>query len=781
MTDAATPLAALVKALRSSARFNADVECAPHCILWPDREAQWQSIIPTLQAELPELLVLGSYNPAQRSGPAIWLRCAIAGETPELSVDPQHPPILYLPGVSRQDLRAVENCPSPLKPLAELQYRGVIWSQINTKDWTVLAFLKSDQGGLGLDVSQDKDCKSAMLLALGQVLDEDLDMLRGKRLDAAYFNTLLTGGDPIRDLLHWLNDPQTFEQARSGHELAAFENVCRSQFGFKLSDGALAAAARLAEREGPWALIWQRYGEAPQRYPNIVDQIRRCSPPAFDLLADAQSAGGWPQWNELREESLRQELRSLEQMPEHKAREKLIKLEREHAERRSLVWAELGLAPMAMAIASLAELARATANSLAAGSLEDIQASYQTQGWCADDAVLRALEHAIKPDDHAAICTAIRSVYLHWAEDAARHLQKLVLAQSHPGGTREPHPPAYISKNQCVLFVDGLRFDTAKRLVAKLERMGLQSTEHPQWTALPSVTATGKAAVSPVSHQITGEAGTTDFEPQTLDGASLNNYNLKKLLKDAGWECLSGADTGAGHGQAWCEFGDIDHQGHDRGWKLALHVDAMLDEIAERIQGLLAAGWSQVRVVTDHGWLLMPGGLPKIELPKALADSKWGRCAAIKPGAHADVNLFPWFWNPAQNFALADGVACYKRGEEYAHGGLSVQECLTLQLTVTAGSSARAGGLSISDLNWKGLRLVIALESGWEGLQADLRRNAGDASSSVVVAPKPFKANGTCSLVVEDEDLAGHEAALVILDDNKNLLAQQVVIIGGEQ
>ena len=116
----------------------------------PDRERQWESVLPVLQASLPELMVLGDYAPEQRTGPAIWLRCALAGHIDATLLPEGKTPILYLPGVSRQDLRAVESCPDHLKPLAELQYRGVIWSQINAKDWTILAYLKSDQGVLGL-------------------------------------------------------------------------------------------------------------------------------------------------------------------------------------------------------------------------------------------------------------------------------------------------------------------------------------------------------------------------------------------------------------------------------------------------------------------------------------------------------------------------------------------------------------------------------------------------------------------------------------------------------
>jgi hypothetical protein len=161
-------------------------------------------VIPRLQRELPELLILGDYQPDTRTGPAIWLRCVIVGELYNVSVPEDRTPILYLPGVSRQDLRAVETCPDHLKPLAELQYRGVIWSQINAKDWTVLAFLKSDQGGLGLDVAQDTDTRNAMQLALHCLLDEHGHRIQDKRLDQNYFHTLLTGGDTVRALLQWL-------------------------------------------------------------------------------------------------------------------------------------------------------------------------------------------------------------------------------------------------------------------------------------------------------------------------------------------------------------------------------------------------------------------------------------------------------------------------------------------------------------------------------------------------------------------------------------------------
>ena len=56
------------------------------------------------------------------------------------------------------------------------------------------------------------------------------------------------------------------------------------------------------------------------------------------------------------------------------------------------------------------------------------------------------------------------------------------------------------------------------------------------------------------------------------------------------------------------------------GWRVAHHAAAELRGLAERIAGLLEHGWQKVVVITDHGWLLMPGDLPKVELPEHLTE-----------------------------------------------------------------------------------------------------------------------------------------------------------------
>ena len=70
----------------------------------------------------------------------------------------------------------------------------------------------------------------------------------------------------------------------------------------------------------------------------------------------------------------------------------------------------------------------------------------------------------------------------------------------------------------------------------------------------------------------------------------------------------------------------MDKTGHAEGIGLARRIPELIgDQLVQRIESLLAAGWQEVRVVTDHGWLLLPGGLPKSDLPKYLTATRWRR------------------------------------------------------------------------------------------------------------------------------------------------------------
>ena len=769
----------LIESLRGAAAYNSNVQVAPACILWPDGDRQWEPVIPRLLGELPELCVLGEYDPESRTGPAIWLRMVIADKADDAKLPPDTLPVLYLPGVRRQDLRAVENCPERLKTLAELQYRGAIWSQVNAKDWTISSFLQSKQGGLGLDVAQDSETRAAMRLALFRLLDERVDLLEGKRLDRDYFNGLLTSGDPPRDLLLWIDNPAEFRRGCDENAWHAFVAIMKSQLKFDPErDGELEAAERLAERAPPWDHIWQRFAEAPRKYPHIPDQIRKTKlPQANTLFPDL---GGWPQWNDQQEAALRSELHALAELTPKAARKKIAELEGKHAARRAEVWAELDMSALAIALEHLHALATITSDSLAAGTVADMAAVYRNSGWKADDHLLRALESIRSDDDLKGVEVALRAIYVPWAMEAAHYLQKVAAVDGYPAKSQERPSPAKMEPGTCVLFLDGLRLDLAKRLEGRLEAKGLEIATTVGWTALPSVTATAKPAVTPVGHLITGQDANEDFTPVVAEsGKSLKGgYELQKLLEQEGWQRLAKSETGDPTGWGWSEMGDIDKEGHERGWKLARHLDSLLSEAVERVEQLMAAGWSEIRIVTDHGWLLMPGGLPKTELAASLSVNKWGRCAAIKPGASTDQRLYHWFWNPTQCFVLADGIRCFQAKKQYAHGGLSLQECLTMSLTLR-GSGVGGGSVRIAGITWKKLRCTVTIEPVVPGMRLDVRTHAGDPETSEVVSVKAFKEKPSCSVVIEDEDLEGHQCSVVILDADGNPVAQEQTTVGG--
>ena len=184
--------------------------------------------LPALRAVFPWVYTLGRYDPATHTGPAIWLKCIVDRTLPE-APPPGETPVLYLPHVRRQDLRAAGDCPANLQPLVELQFRGRVWHQSNGHDWTVRAFLVSNDG-LGLDVAADRRTEEAMLRALPLLTEVDIRALQGRRLDADDFDKLSVD-DPVRDLLLWLNNPETFEAAAKGGRWESFRSLCRNEFG----------------------------------------------------------------------------------------------------------------------------------------------------------------------------------------------------------------------------------------------------------------------------------------------------------------------------------------------------------------------------------------------------------------------------------------------------------------------------------------------------------------------------------------------------------------------
>ena len=780
MTQGKTVIDVLRDELRAVAKVNTSVQTWPAAVLWPDAERAWGSVFETLRkaSDLP-LLVLGDYAPEKSCGPAIWLKCAVARTLADFQLA-DGVPIVYLPGVSRADLRAIESCPRELQPLAELQYRGVFWSQANGKDWTINALLTSKSGGLALDVAQDKATQEALtqVVETGVLLGRAVADLQGRQINAEWLRSLLAP-NPTRDVLLWMNDPVAAQAQWGAAHWSVFQRRCKADFGFDpVSDGVLAAAEKLAKGDARWASVSELYRDSFSSFPRVYALLAKVQPPQQGLFDDITLLAGYPQANEQREAALRYALSACASMTGDQARVAILAADKEHGLRRSWLWLRMGHAPLVHALGHLADVAALSAQVPVGTAPDQLAQSYQQTGWKVDEAALKVLAAVQSKVDVDAVSMALRAVYLPWLEECANRLQE---AAKTVGGLPQPQGRLVSdaqSDGTCTVFVDGLRYDVAVQLKDRLAELGTVSLD-ARWTSMPSVTASGKAWCSPVAHLVAGDKTSVDFEPRVAaDGKALSGHNLRKLLAESGVQPLDKHETGDPTGRAWTESGDLDHYGHEHGIRLARDLDSQLSQVVERVCELTQAGWRRLRIVTDHGWLLMPGGLPKTELAKHQAETRWGRCAVLKDSAHSTALTFGWDWHKEVQVAYAPGVSCFIAGNEYAHGGISLQECLVPVITVEALGTAVTGvSASIEAVTWKGLRCVVTVSPASSGLKVDIRTKPALASSSLAASVKELE-GGKANLAVADDDHMGSAAFVVVLNDSGEVIQKAMTWVG---
>ena len=443
-----------------------------------------------------------------------------------------------------------------LQPLVELQYRGTVWRQRNGRDWTVEAFLASDDA-LGLDMARDAATRDAALRALPLLAAEPVAALRGRRLEVENFDRLSIS-DPIRDLLAWMSETAAFEADCAPEHWAAFRDVCAREFAFDPEeDGLRAAADALATGGGKWNEAWRRFGDAPLLYPGIPAVLRTARPK--DLLHPIEPPR-LPDLNEEREDRLRTALEAAAGLPHADACDKIAALDDEHRERRDWVWVQFDESPYTLALAPLGRLAREAKRDLVAASADALIADYAGRGWRCDWAAVEALSRLKPGTEHALVAKVVRALYEPWLDRAARRFQKLLSA-----GDMDPGRLASGVDSEpgtCILFADGLRFDLGAMLRKQLEACGVRVRLGHRMAPFPTVTATAKPLASPAHSACVGAASAEDFYPAvSADGKPATAARLRDLMarrgvaiSDAG-EMPMALDGGAVMYQIMCQLG----------------------------------------------------------------------------------------------------------------------------------------------------------------------------------------------------------------------------------
>jgi hypothetical protein len=458
----------------------------------------------------------------------------------------------------------------------------------------------------------------------------------------------------------------------------------------------------------------------------------------------------------------------------------VLELEERHGERRRWAWARLGRSPWAEALEPLARLARAAQTPVGGATVAAAAAAYAESGWRCDAAAMEALALFRSGSEAELVARVVRALYEPWLEASARHFQALMAADAL--AARAAVGTAQAEAETCLLFVDGLRFDLAGKLAAMLEQRSKKVSLTWRMAALPTVTPTAKPVVAPIGESIRGGDG-ADFMPLVEIKSGLKPLTarlLRERLEAAGVEVLDDAEARipAGTAGGWTECGSIDRRGHELQADLTHQLATELERVAGRVAALLDAGWRRVRVVTDHGWLLLPGGLPKVELPAWVTETKWARCALVRGQPDLAMPVAAWHWNAEVRIASPPGIACFRAGEAYAHGGISPQECVVPVLDVERGFGAKYA--SIQSIEWRGMRCRVRVETNDPLVKVDLRTNWNQPGSSIVATVKEVGAGGEVSLAVPDDDYQGSAVSVVLLDRDGKVITTQTTNVGGQ-
>ncbi|MCK9404662.1 MAG: BREX-1 system phosphatase PglZ type B [Chitinophagaceae bacterium] len=764
----------ILEALDKAKSHNSSVMAKPEVILWPDPECQWVDVISVLQSALPQLLIYGNYEPAKKQGPAIWLKCMIAKMLPEADWDGDAIPIIYLPGIAKSDLRNVENAVFNFQPLLEYQYTGTLFIQENGKEWTILAFVENPTIGLGVKVAQDNATKVALIKSLSTIF-QDREVLSGKTtIDADYLNNQLLP-DIIPIILKWICKGDALLQSMEAGKKEVFISLCKSQYDFEPDHKNIKAIAeKLGSQNNSWKYLWQLYATAPHKYPEIQDLLRLAKPADLGTGIFALPDESWPQVNEQKEEALAMALVKAARLDAKKALTVLNELETEHGVRRNWVWFELGKSPLADALHYLVQMALKASEAFSSSSIGELKSYYTTSGYLVDQFMRKSLAAVKSGKDKTIVKSIIQLFYQPWLESITIKFQKLVEADTSIFTTQT----AIEETESFVLFVDAFRYELAEEFSQRLSKFKLKISLQAGWSAIPSLTPTAKPNVSPIASIVSTQSDISEFRPKLQNGKDLQTNIFRDALKANNFRFVSNANDIQGEGKYWQEIGEVDTKGHEEQSDMVKRIEELFEQVHESLDVAFEKGIKRIKIVTDHGWLLLPGGLPKTQLNAGLTETRWGRCALIKEGAKTDLLHLPWRWNPAIYIAYAPGISFFMANQEYAHGGISLHECLVPTMIIENPNVLNIE-VEVKAVKWVNLKCTVQTSDVPDGYSIDIRTKYNDAKTSIVLSQNKALRGNSVTLMVDDS--AEFQAAIIVLlDENERILDKKPTTVGGD-
>lgn len=763
----------IIESLKQASLHNGNTMVKPEVILWPDPDKQWSAIIPILQNKLGTLLIYGDYNADLLQGPAIWLKCMVSKTLPEAQWSEKQTPIIYLPGISKQDLKNITNAGLDLQPLVEYQYTGMTWLHENGKEWTILAFLQNIQVGLGLKVTTDNATKDALISALPRYFEDKEVLYRKPIIDSDYLHSLIFP-DVIPNIVKWISEGDQFLNTLTEEKRETFINICESKYDF-IPDykNIKEIVLKLGSQKNSWNVVWQYFSQAPSKHPKIIELLRLAKPDDLGNGIFSIPEESWPQVNEENENLLRKELNLIPELSGKYLKDKLHQLESNHSKRRNWIWNELGQTPLVEALFHIHKMHSICESSFPSITIEEIKQYYIEKGYQADTHMRLSLATVNSLEDKDVVIKIIQHIYKPWLENLNTKFQN-ILSTDFNSYTKQANGNF---TEDLVLFVDALRFELAVEFCERLQKFSIDSELSSGWTATPTLTPTAKPFCSPLAELVNAQSNFTEFRPQLKNGKDLQTAVFRDALSEVGYTYVTSIKDIDIRKKIWMEIGDIDTKGHEDQSNMVKRIDELFEQFKETVLGAIDKGVTSIKVVTDHGWLLLPGGLPKQEILKDLTETRWGRCALMKEGAKTDLLHLPWHWNPSIYIAYAPGISFFKKNEEYAHGGISVQECLVPYIRIENKYKPSFTG-KIKSSKWVNLTCRIETEDAPDGYKIDIRTKASDPSTTILQAKKPKELiEGKCSVMAND-DYEGMAAHIVLMTKNEIIVDKTTTEIG---
>lgn len=699
--------------------------------LWFDGNAEFFHLLPAVEKSLAEQGVcLLAYQPELHHG-ALWLKWAL-----EAGPAQGKKAILWLP-FDRGDLTSALWEIEPLYPLMEYHFSGLTWL-IDGRQPTLFAFLRKH--GVPLPSSRAaQDAlwrgggESLLAKYVRANLDRDEAFWKSKVLTAAAIEESIVG-DIMERLLRFLADPaHEWEMLQQQGIADEFCSQVAAQYGETASlpddpEGWAAAFVR--------SLIAQEIYEAtgsPADYPlsaelpkpkhraaarkllahwqrdrDHVETFRRWAlrmDAKIDLCAWAETKAGAPHaLYSLAAERWKKYLQGLKQVAqsESELRDYLIEKRGIVEEEVKGFWAAgTGDLPgwgLALELIHLVERVDKVLGVLNPSLTPSDLVEAYTKDWHQIDlAHWRLMAAARRAEEMELLAAAADRFYTKYLDAVGQAFYTTFrdAAQWPPSGCPSVSDltSELFSSNaarKAILVVDALRFDLAAALRASLgegELSGyLANVPSETWVGMTSLLPTpdvhleikgGKPVLA--SPAAGGDLSYRAYRWKLLEaaGASHLGVDSKGNRKDEIHHLQELAEKPASLPQMLVLFDrGVDELGHGANYEVILHFEELIATLGRAVRKLKSWGYSEIHVVTDHGFVLLNANanIQPLELNKSqlvLSAARWGITDA---GQKLPVASVPFPLDPNWQVALPPGLRSFAEPGRFFHGGATLQE-----------------------------------------------------------------------------------------------------------